>query len=31
MNRWLPMLNAADKNDNDIVTAIAHSGWICKK
>ena len=31
MNRWLPMLNAADKNENDIVTAIAHSGWICKK
>ena len=31
MNRWLPMLNATDKNDNDIVTALAHSGWICKK
>jgi hypothetical protein len=31
MNRWLPMLSAADKNENDIVTAIAHSGWICKK
>ncbi|MBQ8495946.1 MAG: sigma-70 family RNA polymerase sigma factor [Clostridia bacterium] len=31
MNRWLPMQNIEDKGENDIVTSIAHSGWICKK
>ena len=31
MNRWLPMQNVADKNENDIITSIAHGGWICKK
>ena len=31
LNQWLPMRNAADKNENDIVTSIAHSGWTCIK
>ena len=29
LNRWLPMQHVVDKNENDIVTSIAHSGWIC--